>query len=60
MLGRKIVDFKKINKVAVDYFSIEVIPFLQFIKKIFLKIKIQFPCQNIENTEKVLINQIVF
>ena len=60
MLGRKIVDFKKINKVAVDYFSIEVIPFLQFIKKIFLKIKIQFFCQNIQNTEKVLINQIVF
>ena len=60
MLRNKIVRFKKIKKFSPEYFSIGVISFLVFIKNAFIKTKIQFFWKNIQNTEKMLRNKIVY
>ena len=56
-LGKKIVRFKKIYKLANDYFSIRVIYFHLFIKNVFMTIKNSISPQNIRDTQKMLRNK---
>ena len=59
MLNRIIFYFEKIYNFAVDYFFIGFIPFLLFIKNVFIKIQNSIFPQNMRDKEKMLRNNIL-
>ena len=59
MLWYKIVRFKRIYKCSVDYFFMRVIPFLLFIKNVFLRIKNWISPPKYARCEKNVQNEIV-
>ena len=60
MLNNKIVRFKKIYKLALDYFFIGVICCLLFIKNVFIKIKNSILPPKYKRYGKMLKNKIVY